>query len=98
MDRGPIIAAILKVSPLLIVSTRSRFRWGKHLFELQVTSEFMDTVDDHQTYYYLEMASDCWLFVRLQFLTSVFIGALSLLTVFYRNSRHASAPEGKCTF
>ena len=54
----------------------------------------MDTIDEHQTYYYLEMASDCWLFVRLQFLTSIFIGILGLLTVLYRNSGHASRPEG----
>ena len=52
----------------------------------QMTDECMKTIDDHQTFYYMEMVSDCWLFLRLQFLTSVFIGALSLSTVLYRDT------------
>lgn len=52
----------------------------------QMTDKCMKTIDDHQTFYYMEMVSDCWLFLRLQFLTSVFIGALSLSTVLYRDT------------
>ena len=52
----------------------------------QMTDECMKTIDDHQTFYYMEMVSDCWLFLRLQFLTSIFIGALSLSTVLYRDT------------
>ena len=50
--------------------------------------ECMKVIDDHQTYYYLEMVSDCWLFIRLQFISSVFIGILGILTIFHRNSGH----------
>ena len=46
----------------------------------------MKTIDDHQTFYYMEMVSDCWLFLRLQLLTSIFIGVLSLATVLYRDT------------
>ena len=52
----------------------------------QMTDECMKTIDDHQTFYYMEMVSDCWLFLRLQFLTSIFIGVLSLATVLYRDT------------
>ena len=55
-----------------------------------MVQECMRVVDDHQTYYYLEMVSDCWLFIRLQFISSVFIGILSILTIFHRNT---SQPE-----
>ena len=53
-------------------------------------NECMKTVDEHQTFYYMEMVSDCWLFLRLQLLTSVFIGVLSCATVFYRDSMGAN--------
>ena len=48
--------------------------------------ECMKTIDDHQTFYYMEMVSDCWLFLRLQFLTSIFIGVLSLGMVSHKIS------------
>ena len=53
---------------------------------LQMIQECMKVIDDHQTYYYLEMVSDCWLFIRLQFISSVFIGILGVLTIFHRNT------------
>ena len=52
----------------------------------QMTDECMKTIDEHQTFYYMEMVSDCWLFLRLQLLTSIFIGVLSCATVFYRDT------------
>jgi len=51
-----------------------------------MTDECMKAIDDHQTYYYMEMVSDCWLFLRLQLLTSIFIGVLSFVTVIYKDS------------
>jgi hypothetical protein len=51
-----------------------------------MTDECMKTIDEHQTFYYMEMVSDCWLFLRLQLLTSIFIGVLSCATVFYRDT------------
>ena len=60
-----------------------------------MVQECMRVIDDHQTYYYLEMVSDCWLFIRLQFISSVFIGILSILTIFQRNtSKQEDQPSG----
>ena len=52
--------------------------------------ECMKTIDDHETFYYMEMVSDCWLFLRLQFLTSIFIGVLSLATVMNKSTMGAN--------
>ena len=57
---------------------------------LQMTDECMKTIDDHQTFFYMEMVSDCWLFLRLQLLTSIFIGVLSFATVMYRDTMGAN--------
>lgn len=58
--------------------------------QTQMTDECLQTIDDHQTYYYMEMVSDCWLFLRLQLLTSIFIGVLSFATVMYKDSMGAN--------
>jgi len=55
-----------------------------------MVDEAMKTIDDHQTFYYMEMVSDCWLFLRLQFFTSIFIGVLSIATVMNRNTMGAN--------
>ena len=52
--------------------------------------ECMKTIDDHQTFFYMEMVSDCWLFLRLQFLTSIFIGVLSLAIVMNKDTMGAN--------
>ena len=59
-------------------------------FLKQMIDECMKTIDDHQTFYYMEMVSDCWLFLRLQFLTSIFIGVLSLATVMNKSTMGAN--------
>jgi len=46
----------------------------------------MLSVDGHQNFYELEMVSDCWLFVRLQMIISMFMGTLSLTMIFYKDS------------
>ena len=57
---------------------------------LQMIDECMKTIDDHQTFFYMEMVSDCWLFLRLQFLTSIFIGVLSLAIVMNKDTMGAN--------
>jgi ABC-type multidrug transport system fused ATPase/permease subunit len=42
------------------------------------------SVDAHQKHCYMEFASDCWLFVRLQFVTGLFLTTLTLLLVLFR--------------
>ena len=56
----------------------------------QMTAECMKAIDEHQSFNYMEMVSDCWLFLRLQFLTSIFIGVLSFATVMYRDTMGAN--------
>ena len=58
--------------------------------QLQMIDECMKTIDDHQTFFYMEMVSDCWLFLRLQFLTSIFIGVLSLAIVMNKDTMGAN--------
>ena len=58
--------------------------------KLQMTDDCLKTIDDHQTFFYMEMVSDCWLFLRLQLLTSIFIGVLSFATVMYRDTMGAN--------
>jgi len=70
---------------LIGVSTIRAYR-----IQTQMTDECMKTIDEHQTFYYMEMVSDCWLFLRLQLLTSIFIGVLSCATVFYRDTMGAN--------
>jgi hypothetical protein len=55
-----------------------------------MTDDCMKTIDEHQTYYTMEMVSDCWLFLRLQILTSIFIGVLSMATVVNRDTMGAN--------
>lgn len=43
-------------------------------------------VDNHQKYCLLEMVSDCWLFVRLQIFTSLFIAALACIIIWWADS------------
>ena len=57
---------------------------------LLMIDECMKTIDDHQTFFYMEMVSDCWLFLRLQFLTSIFIGVLSLAIVMNKDTMGAN--------
>ena len=65
---------------------------GNDIFflQLQMIDECMKTIDDHQTFFYMEMVSDCWLFLRLQFLTSIFIGVLSLAIVMNKDTMGAN--------
>lgn len=51
-----------------------------------MTEDCMHAIDDHQKFFELEMVSDCWLFVRLQMIISMFIGTLSFTMILYRDS------------
>lgn len=51
----------------------------------QVLDLSLNEIDAHQKNCYMEMVSDCWLFVRLQVITTVFIASLSLVIVWNRH-------------
>ena len=69
---------------------RRKRKWYFLFTILQMIDECMKTIDDHQTFFYMEMVSDCWLFLRLQFLTSIFIGVLSLAIVMNKDTMGAN--------
>eukprot|EP00095_Tigriopus_kingsejongensis_P005978 maker-scaffold48_size466083-snap-gene-2.9 protein:Tk05978 transcript:maker-scaffold48_size466083-snap-gene-2.9-mRNA-1 annotation:"hypothetical protein TRIADDRAFT_50060" len=54
--------------------------------QAQVIEMSLSEIDKHQKNCYMEMVSDGWLFVRLQIITSVFIGSLSVMSVLNRHS------------
>ncbi len=48
------------------------------------TEECMREMDEHQKHFFMEMVSDCWLFVRLQMVTGVFLASLGGVIVLWR--------------
>ncbi len=45
-------------------------------------------IDSHQKHFFMEMVSDCWLFVRLQMVTGVFLASLGAVIVLWRSVIH----------
>ncbi|TRY67445.1 hypothetical protein TCAL_02747 [Tigriopus californicus] len=51
----------------------------------QVLDLSLNEINAHQKNCYMEMVSDCWLFVRLQVITTVFIASLSMFIIWNRH-------------
>ena len=54
--------------------------------ENQCFEHCLQEIDNHQKHYFMELVSDCWLFIRLQCVTGGFLAFLALGLVFYRHS------------
>ena len=68
-------------------STRvTRYSHSLFLSAFQALAQIRTEIDNHQKNFYMELVSDCWLFVRLQVVTTMFLASLVGVIIVYRHS------------